>query len=309
MPVQLNDNAKKLLKELIEQDALKSLPRDRFDRVIQKPASASKDNSSAVTSYKTCADQCHMGFILQNNLLEKFKEFIASKQASDRIIDPNEKAFNEDLYNEDMSLHAAKLDAEQTWLKNAKEHSGLFSFNDVTHHARVFQSLRTNSPSRTDEKYLEPLIVTLTCSGTDCLKRFTELDNTRKEIIEKHRKAQLVEWHAKRDLDISESDFKCLKQLFRLGQLNLESVPTEIIKKNCCMSWCRDNLRDALLNFDSVKAYNADESRFSETIKCAMEEFETTAFVDDDGYKMSSLITMLNEFINREKINSALAEV
>lgn len=303
----LSNEAKTILNELMKADDLRSVPRDRFDRPVPtaKPASPSK---GAVDAFYKCADQCHFGWIIQDNLLEKFKSYAEAKQVNDHIVDPTEKDFNAVAYENDMAAHAEKLANEQEFLKYAKENPGMYSFQDVSHHIRQFNSLRANFPSKLDAKYLKDKIITITNSGTQCLERFLELDTLRNEIRVKHTASQLAQWHKDHDLTMDEEDFKLCKQLFNLGQLDVSKVPIEMIKTNCHWVTVRDNLSDALWHHNSVAAYNADENKFSMDSKPADDEFAASAFNDNDAFILNALIAMMNEFQNVERIENSLNE-
>lgn len=303
----LNTEQKAILKELLKADDLRSVKRDAYDRPINKPVNATNGNS-ALSAFRKCADNNHFSWLLRENLLDRFKEFATSKQLNDNIISPDEKEFDEAAYNADMEAHAVALSEEQQFLTYAKQNPGMYAFADVTNHVRRFQSLRTNFPSRNDAKYTKDKILTLTRTGTELLERFVQLDTLRNEIITRHTAKQLAAWHESHDLTLDEKSFKLLKQLWNLGQIDVDKIPVECIKENCHRWDIRNALEDALRNHASIAAYNSDEHAFSASITDAEAEF-TAAFEENDAYILNSLAAIIDEFQNLVKIENTLAEV
>lgn len=183
-----------------------------------------------------------------------FATFLESKSSNMNVKTDND-IFDKRSFDADMKDLERRYNEETAWLKINTPKSP-DEMSNWSKRLQARDNLRRLLPREEDPKYHSKEIISVTKSGHDCKVTLERFRDEWKKISKSYDDKVLNEHIETHKITMNEDDFKILKTLHRLGQLNVDKIPTNEIRTSCSWTTARNDFEQALWNFETVADYN-----------------------------------------------------
>lgn len=184
----------------------------------------------------------------------EFDEFLTSKSSNTTVQTDND-LFDEASFNADKKALERRYSEETAWLKMNPPKT-LEAMTEWNKRLQARDNLRFLLPREEDPKYHSKEIAVLTKSGTECKSIISAFRDATKAITKKYDTQAQEENFNLHHITMSEDDFKVLKTLKRLGQLDIAKIPIDVIRSNRGLNTVRGDFESAIWHFETVADYN-----------------------------------------------------
>lgn len=184
----------------------------------------------------------------------EFDDFLASK-SSNTMVQTDNDIFDEASFNADKKALERRYSEETAWLKMNPPKT-LEAVTEWNKRLQARDNLRLLLPREEDPKYHSKEIAVLTKSGTECKSIISAFRDATNAITKKYYALECDKHFDFHHITMSEDDFKILKTLKRLGQLDVAKIPINEIHSNCSLITVRGDFETAIREFATVADYN-----------------------------------------------------